>query len=59
MILPLLCTPAASTELLELIAAGGLENLPELIKIIVDQASKAERSKHLKAAHYERTDKRN
>ena len=46
------------TELLELLAEGGLENLPELIKIIVDQASRIQRSQHLNADPYERTGKR-
>jgi transposase-like protein len=48
----------APTELLELLAEGGMDNLQELIKIIVDQASKIQRSKHLNADPYERTEER-
>jgi transposase-like protein len=42
-------------ELLEQIAAGGLEALPELIRILVNEAMKLEREEHLDAVAYERT----
>ncbi len=42
-------------EILETITAGGLDSLPELIRILVNEAMKLEREKHLGAAAYERT----
>jgi len=42
-------------ELLEQIAAGGLEVLPELIRILINEAMKLEREEHLDAEPYERT----
>jgi transposase-like protein len=42
-------------EILEQIAAGGLEALPELIQILVNEAMRLEREQHLRAGHYERT----
>lgn len=42
-------------ELLEQIAAGGLEAVPELIRILVNEAMKLEREQHLDAGTYERT----
>jgi putative transposase len=45
-------------ELLEQIASEGLEYLPELIEVLINTAMQAERSKHLKADLYERTDQR-
>lgn len=47
------------TELLEQITSEGLDFLPELIEVLINTAMKAERSKHLKADLYERTDRRN
>ena len=47
-----------STEILEAITAGGLETLPELIRILVNEAMKLEREEHLGAAAYERTPER-
>jgi transposase-like protein len=46
------------TELLEQIASEGLDFLPELIEVLINTAMQAERSKHLKANLYERTDQR-
>jgi putative transposase len=42
-------------ELLEQIAAGGLEALPELIRILVNETMRLEREGHLDAGAYERT----
>ena len=50
------CTLA--TEILEAITAEGLENLPELIRILVNEAMKLEREQHLGAEAYERTETR-
>ena len=47
------------TELLEQITSEGLDFLPELIEVLINTAMKAERSKHLKADLYERSDQRN
>jgi transposase-like protein len=44
-----------SEELLEQIAVQGLDVLPELIRIMVNEAMKLERQKHLMAEPYERT----
>jgi len=40
---------------LEKIAVRGLETLPELIRIMVNEAMKLEREQHLGARPYERT----
>ena len=42
-------------EILEEITAGGLESIPELIRILVNEAMKLERGQHLGAEAYERT----
>ena len=42
-------------EILEEITAGGLESIPELIRILVNEAMKLEREQHLEARPYERT----
>jgi len=42
-------------ELLEQLAAEGLEALPELIRILINEAMRLEREGHLGAGHYERT----
>ena len=41
-------------EILEQIAAEGLEALPELIQILINEAMRLEREQHLGAGHYER-----
>ncbi len=46
------------TGLLEEVAANGLDYLPELIRILVNEAMKAEREAWLGARPYERTDRR-
>ncbi len=48
----------APTELLEQVAEQGLEFLPELIRILVNTAMKAEREEHLGISPYERSEKR-
>jgi putative transposase len=45
-------------ELLEQIAAEGLEALPELIRVIINEAMRLEREQHLGAGYYERTPQR-
>ena len=47
-----------SPELLEHIAAEGLDAVPELIRIILNTAMQAERQRYLNAAPYELTDTR-
>ena len=42
-------------EILETITAGGIDSLPELIRIVVNEAMKLEREQHLGAEAYERT----
>jgi transposase-like protein len=42
-------------ELLERIAVDGMDALPELIRILINEAMKLEREKHLEAGAYERT----
>jgi len=42
-------------ELLEQLAAEGLDALPELIRILINEAMRLEREQHLGAGHYERT----
>ncbi len=46
------------TELLEQIAANGFDQLPELIRIVVNAAMQAERQQYLGAAPYQRTPER-
>lgn len=46
------------TELLEQIAQEGLEGLPEMIRILVNEAMRLERQNHLQAKPFERTDGR-
>ncbi|MFN8458461.1 MAG: IS256 family transposase [Anaerolineae bacterium] len=46
------------SELLEQIAAEGLEALPELIRIVINTASEAERQKYLGVSPYERSEQR-
>jgi transposase-like protein len=46
------------TELLEQIAANGLDQLPELIRVVVNLAMQAERQQYLGAAPYQRTPER-
>ncbi|MEN8242794.1 MAG: IS256 family transposase [Chloroflexota bacterium] len=45
-------------ELLEQIAAEGSEALPELIRVLIDEAMRLEREQHLGAGPYERTPER-
>jgi len=47
------------TEYLEQLTAEGLESLPEMIRLLVNQAMQIERDKHLNAKPYERSDERN
>jgi len=46
------------TELLEQIAAEGMDALPELIRILINEAMRLEREQHLGAGPYERTPER-
>lgn len=46
------------TELLEQIAADGLEALPDLIRIVINTAMQAERQQYLKVGPYERSGQR-
>ena len=46
-------------EYLEQLTAEGLESLPEMIRLLVNQAMQIERDKHLNAKPYERCDERN
>ena len=46
------------TGILEAMTEGGLESLPELIRILVNEAMKVEREQHLGAEAYERTERR-
>jgi putative transposase len=46
------------TELLEQIAADGLEALPDLIRIVINTAMRAERQQYLKVGPYERSEER-
>jgi putative transposase len=46
------------TELLEQIAAEGLDALPELIRILINEAMRLEREQHLGAGPYERSAER-
>ena len=45
-------------EILEQIAAEGLEALPALIQILINEAMRSEREQHLGAGHYERSPER-
>lgn len=45
-------------EILEQIAAEGLDALPELIRILINEAMRLEREQHLGAGYYERTPQR-
>lgn len=45
-------------EFLEQLAIEGLDGLPEMIRIVVNEAMKLERQKHLGAGRYERTPER-
>src|ERR1700733_11847478 len=47
-----------SSELLEMLAEQGLDALPELMRIVINQAMQAERQQHLGAAPYERSENR-
>lgn len=47
-----------SEQLLEQITAQGTEFLPELIRVLVNAAMKAERQQHLGAAPYQRSSER-
>lgn len=47
-----------SQELLEQLAVEGLEGLPEMIRVIVNEAMKLERQKYLNVQPYERTPER-
>ncbi len=46
-------------EYLERLTAEGLESLPEMIRLLVNQAMQIERDKHLNAKPYERSEERN
>jgi putative transposase len=46
------------TELLEQLTEQGLETLPEMIRILVNEAMRLERQNHLQARPYERTEGR-
>jgi transposase-like protein len=48
----------APTELLEQVAEQGFDFLPELIRIVVNTAMKAEREQYLGVGTYERSEKR-
>jgi putative transposase len=48
-----------SPELLERIAAQGLDALPELIRLVINAAMRAERERHLGVDPYERSPERN
>lgn len=44
--------------LLDKVSTGGLQGLPELIQVIVNQAMRIEREQYLQAGRYERTEER-
>ena len=46
-------------EYLEQLTAEGLESLPEMIRLLVNQAMQIERDKHLNVKPYERSEERN
>ena len=43
------------SESVELISTLGFDGLPEALKILLNEARVIERSRHLQAEHYERT----
>jgi len=45
-------------EILEQIAEEGMDAIPEMIRLLVNEAMRLQREQHLGAAHYERTDDR-
>ena len=45
-------------QYLEQLAQEGLEGLPEMVRILVNEATQLERQKHLKAAPFERSPER-
>ena len=45
-------------EFLEQLAIEGLEGLPEMVRIVINEAMKLERQKYLRAGPYERTPER-
>ena len=45
-------------EYLEQLTTKGLESLPEMIRVLVNEAMQIEREKHLNANPYERSDER-
>jgi transposase-like protein len=50
------CTLPA--EFLERLAQEGLDGLPEMIRVVINEAMRLEREKHLAASPYERTPER-
>ena len=46
------------TELLEQLTEQGLEGLPDMIRVLVNEAMRLERQNHLQARLYERTERR-
>ena len=46
-------------EYLEQLTEDGLDSLPEMIRLLVNQAMQIERDKHLNVKPYERSDERN
>jgi len=46
------------TEVLEQLSEQGLEGLPEMIRVLVNEAMRLERQNHLRARLYERTEDR-
>ena len=46
------------TEYLEQLAEQGLEGLPDLVRVLVNQAMQIERENYLHAKPYERTEER-
>jgi putative transposase len=47
-----------SPTIVEEIARLGLDGIPEMIKVLINSAMQAERSKHIQAGEYERTEER-
>jgi putative transposase len=45
-------------EILEQIAEEGMDAIPEMIRLLVNEAMRLQREQHLGAAHYERTNQR-
>ena len=50
---------ASINSVIELIADQGFDGLSEAVTLLINEAMKMERSKHLKAEPYERTESRN